>query len=277
MQIYKNPRRIKVDLHHFNSTKKEKRMLSKQLLKLIRSLEQKKYRKESRLFVAEGRKTVGDLLSSGLRCDTVLATREWLAENKLETKATIIEVTDEELRRASFLRAPQGILALFHQREDTLDPAVATRELCLALDDVQDPGNLGTIVRIADWFGIEHIFCSTGTADIYNPKTIQATMGAIGRIKLHYTNLPQLLASLKEQTPIYGTFLDGENMYEKDIQSRGIILMGNEGNGIGCECAASVTERLFIPNYPANRETSESLNVSMATAIICAEARRRMI
>lgn len=264
-------------MHHFNSIKKEKRMLSKQLLKLIRSLEQKKYRKESNLFVAEGRKTVADLLASGLRCEKILATREWLDTYKLETKAAIIEVSDDELRRASFLRAPQGILALFEQRNEPLDPAVATKELCLALDEVQDPGNLGTIVRIADWFGIEHIFCSMGTADIYNPKTVQATMGAMGRVRLHYTNLPQLLASLKGQTPIYGTFLDGENMYEKEILSRGIIIMGNEGNGIGPECAASVTERLFIPNYPAGRPTSESLNVSMATAIICAEARRRMM
>lgn len=250
-------------------------MLSKQLLKLIRSLEQKKYRKESGLFVAEGGKTVCDLIAAGVACEKVLATSEWLKSHNLDTKAQIIEVTNDELQRASFLRAPQGILALFKQFDNVADTEIATRELCLALDDVQDPGNLGTIVRIADWFGIEHIFCSLGTADIYNPKTIQATMGAIGRVKVHYTNLPQLLTSLQGKAPVYGTFLDGENMYEKEIKNCGIIVMGNEGNGIGVECAKEITERLFIPNYPVGRETSESLNVSMATAIICAEFRRR--
>lgn len=252
-------------------------MLSKQLLKLIHSLEQKKYRKESGLFVAEGGKTVGDLLTAGVRCDKILATKEWLSTHKLKTNATIIEVSDDELKRASFLRAPQGVLALFAQQSEAVDSTIATRQLCLALDDIQDPGNLGTIIRIADWFGIEHIFCSNETADVYNPKTVQATMGAIGRVKLHYTNLPQLLASLKDSTPIYGTFLDGENMYEKEIENRGIIVMGNEGNGIGQECAKEINERLFIPNYPAGRDTSESLNVSMATAIICAEFRRRAV
>lgn len=250
-------------------------MLSKQLQKLIRSLEQKKYRKESKLFVAEGGKTVCDLIAAGVPCEKILATKEWLMSHPLDTKAQVIEVTSDELSRVSFLRAPQGILGLFKQCDDTIDPTIATKELCLALDDVQDPGNLGTIIRIADWFGIEHIFCSIGTADIYNPKTVQATMGAIGRVKVHYTNLPHLLATLKEQTPIYGTFLDGENMYDKEIQNRGIIVMGNEGNGIGSDCAKEITEHLFIPNYPIGRETSESLNVSMATAIICAEFRRR--
>lgn len=271
MQIYENPRRNKVDLQHFNRIT----MLSKQVLKLIRSLEQKKYRKESGLFVAEGGKTVCDLIAAGVPCEKIVATKEWLVSHTLETKAPVIEVTADELGRASFLRAPQGILGLFKQCNEVVDPTIATRELCLALDDVQDPGNLGTIVRIADWFGIEHIFCSLGTADIYNPKTIQATMGAIGRVKVHYTNLPQLLASLKEQTAIYGTFLDGENMYEKEIKNCGIIVMGNEGNGISTDCAKEITERLFIPNYPIGRETSESLNVSTATAIICAEFRRR--
>jgi len=146
----------------------------------------------------------------------------------------------------------------------------------LALDDIQDPGNLGTIIRLADWFGIEHIFCSQGTVDVYNPKTIQATMGALARVKLHYCHLPSLIASLGE-VPIYGTFLDGDNMYEKKLSSHGLIIMGNEGNGVSAEVAKLVNERLYIPNYPPQRETSESLNVAMATGIICAEFRRRTI
>jgi TrmH family RNA methyltransferase len=167
------------------------------------------------------------------------------------------------------------VLGIFEQRKEEITLEIATQKLCLALDDIQDPGNLGTIVRIADWFGIEHIFCSQGTADIYNPKAVQATMGAIGRIHLHYTSLPQFLESIKGKAPIYGTFLDGENIYGKELSSNGIIVMGNEGNGIGAECAQHINNRLFIPSYPTDRPTSESLNVSTATAIICSEFRRR--
>ncbi len=250
-------------------------MISKSLLKLIRSLELKKFRKENGLFVAEGGKTVTDILHSDLKCEKIIATYEWLRENKINSDAEIIEVNNEELQRASFLRTPQGVIGLFRMREEATDDTIPERELCLALDDIQDPGNLGTIIRIADWFGIEHIYCSTGTADVYNPKTVQATMGAIGRVKVHYTPLAGFLELQKSKTKIYGTFLDGDNIYEREIENRGIIVMGNEGNGIGEECARSIGERLFIPNYPPQRKTSESLNVSTATAIICAEFRRR--
>ena len=251
-------------------------MLSKNTLKLITSLEQKKYRKESGLFVAEGGKTVNDLIDCGLVAEKVIATREWLDTHKLHGSHNVIEVTEEELRRASFLRAPQGVLALFRQPSHPLDHKAPAKRLCLALDNVQDPGNLGTIVRLADWFGIEEVYCSTGSADIYNPKCIQATMGAVGRVKVFYTELPEFLSKIKENAPVYGTFLDGEDLYDKQLGTNGIILMGNEGNGISKECAQHVNERLFIPNYPAGRETSESLNVSTATAIICGEFRRRM-
>lgn len=252
-------------------------MISKSLLKQIRSLELKKFRKESGLFVAEGSKTVMDILNSDIVCDKIIATEAWLASHSIKQNIPAIAVNEEELQRASFLRAPQGVIGIFRQRENRADCTVAQKQLCLALDDVQDPGNLGTIVRIADWFGIEHIFCSRNSADIYNPKTVQATMGAVCRVKVHYTDLPEFLKSLNGDTPVYGTFLDGENIYEKELTNHGVIVMGNEGNGIGLECEKSIGERLFIPNYPAQRETSESLNVSMATAIICAEFRRRAI
>ena len=157
-----------------------------------------------------------------------------------------------------------------------MEPEVISPSLCLALDDVQDPGNLGTIIRVADWFGIEHIFCSQGTVDVYNPKTIQATMGALARVKLHYCNLPSLIASLKD-VPVYGTFLDGKDMYGETLSANGLIVMGNEGNGIGQEVASLINRKLYIPNYPPQRETTESLNVAMATGIICAEFRRRAI
>lgn len=250
-------------------------MLSKALLKLIKSLELKKNRKESGLFVAEGGKTVTDLLA--LKFDTykIIATGEWLATHRPECDVEIIEVTAEEMKRASFQRTPQGILAIFRQPSHIMDPEMPTRELCLALDNVQDPGNLGTIIRIADWFGIENIYCSHGCADAYNPKVIQATMGAIGRVKIHYTDLPAMIGSIKEKAPVFGTFLDGENIYDTELPGYGLVIMGNEGNGIGEECRRLIDKRILIPNYPAGRSTSESLNVSVATAIICSEFRRR--
>jgi TrmH family RNA methyltransferase len=186
------------------------------------------------------------------------------------------EVTEEELKRVSFQETPQQVLAVFKQPVYEVDVnVVAKKNLCLVLDDVQNPGNLGTIVRLADWFGIEHIFCSKGCADIYNPKTVQATMGGIARVQVHYVDLPEMLKGLEVGIPVYGTFLDGENMYQKTMENRGLIVMGNEGKGVSKEVEAFVSERLYIPNYPAGRETSESLNVAIATAIVCAEFRRR--
>ena len=249
-------------------------MLSKNKIKYIRSLELKKNRKEEQVFVAEGHKLVGDLLGH-FPCRLLVATRTWLDRNPNVRAEEIIEVTPDELTRASLQKTPQEVLAVFDQPVYEMDASVVSKELCLALDDVQDPGNLGTIIRLADWFGIEHIFCSQGTVDVYNPKTIQATMGALARVKLHYCHLPSLIASLGD-TPVYGTFLDGENMYGKELSSHGLIVMGNEGNGISDEVGKLVNERLYIPNYPPQRETSESLNVAIATSVICAEFRRRI-
>lgn len=250
-------------------------MISKSLLKLINSLEQRKFRKETGLFVAEGGKTVQDLLDLGLACTNIIATEEWLKSHKINTTVTITVVSEDEMKKASFLRTPQGILALFKQQIHEADLTALEHELCLGLDNIQDPGNMGTIIRIADWFGIKNIYCSNGTVDIYNPKTVQATMGAIGRVKVHYTDLPQLITSLNNRAPVYGTFLDGENIYSRPLSDKGLIIMGNEGNGISSECEKHIKERLLIPNYPAGCKTSESLNVSVATAIICSEFRRR--
>ncbi len=256
-------------------------MISKNRLKYVRSLEMKKYRKAEGVFVAEGHKLVGDLLDV-FECKYLAATSEWLSANaawvdrQRRSGVEVDEVTDEELKRASFQETPQQVLAVFKQLTYEVDVnEVARKQLCLVLDDVQNPGNLGTIVRLADWFGIEHIFCSKGCADIYNPKTVQATMGGIARVQVHEADLPELLSGLDKDIPVYGTFLDGENMYGKELENRGLIVMGNEGKGVSKEVAAFVTERLYIPNYPEGRETSESLNVAIATAIVCAEFRRR--
>ena len=256
-------------------------MISKNKIKLIRSLEQKKFRKEWQLFVAEGHKLVDDLLPA-FDCAFLAARKEWLDTRReaVETLARkgceIQEVSAEELQKASLQKNPQDVLAVFRQRPAGGAPEHLLKEqLCLGLDGVQDPGNLGTIIRIADWFGIEHIVCSPDTADVFSPKTVQATMGAQAHVKVHYTELEDYLkAQAARQIPLFGTFLDGENMYTKELSANGIIVMGNEGNGIRPQIEKLINQKLYIPSFPPERETSESLNVAIATAVICAEFRR---
>lgn len=247
--------------------------LSKNRIKYIRSLELKKKRKEENVFVAEGPKLIEDIIHA-FPCRYLFATDEWLNQNTDAQATEIIGVTSEELSKISLLKHPQQVLGVFEQPEYTIDYSVVGDSLCLALDDIQDPGNLGTIIRLADWFGIEHLFCSPNTADVYNPKTVQATMGAIARVRVHYVSLPQLIHSMTNY-PVYGTFLDGENIYNESLTTRGLIVMGNEGNGISPDIAKLINKRLYIPNYPNERETSESLNVAIATAIVCSEFRRQ--
>ena len=249
-------------------------MLSKNKIKYIRSLEQKKYRKEENAFLAEGSKLVGDL-NGHFHCKLAAGTAQWIEEHPEFKADEIIEVTRDELSRASLLKNPKDVLAVYEIPVYTLPKDVARTTLCLALDDVQDPGNLGTIIRIADWFGIKHIFCSHGTVDAFNPKTVQATMGALARIQLHYCDLGELIDFLGD-VPVFGTFLDGTDMYQEDLAEQGLIVMGNEGNGISDDIARRINRKILIPNYPAGCETSESLNVAVATAIVCSEFRRRM-
>jgi TrmH family RNA methyltransferase len=249
-------------------------MLSKNRIKYIHSLELKKNRKNENVFLAEGHKLIADLLPC-IKCRFLVATPEWISRQASIPTTDIIEVSEEELTRASLLKTPQEVLGVFEQPNYQIDYSLIDRSLSLALDDIQDPGNLGTIIRLADWFGIENIFCSPNTVDAYSPKTVQATMGAISRVKIYYHNLSELISSLGKSTPIYGTFLDGENFYEKKLSNNGLIVMGNEGNGISKEVATLINQRLYIPNYPANRETSESLNVAIATAVVCSEFRRQ--
>lgn len=250
-------------------------MLSKARIKQIHSLEQKKYRRQEGLFVAEGHKLVGELLVAGHTPTYLCHTEQWNSSTPISCPTDIISET--ELKCASLLQHPQQVLALFPLPHWELPTTETCRtKLVLALDGVQDPGNLGTICRLADWFGIEDIICSTETADIFNPKAIQATMGAIARVRIHYTNLTEFLTEVASQdTRIYGTFLDGKNIYERTLTPHGIIVMGNEGKGISSDIESLVTDKLFIPNFPQDRPTTESLNVAVATAITCAEFRRR--
>ena len=251
-------------------------MLSKNDIKIIKSLELKKFRTEKGLFVAEGHKTVGVFLGR-FECILLVATQDWPDSRKSIPAQRIETVTADELKRASLLQNPQNVLAVFRIPANDISLSdAAAGNLVLALDDIQDPGNLGTIVRIADWFGIKDIFCSKGTADIYNPKAVQATMGALARVNVHYTDLKQSLDSLSAKVPVYGTFLEGEIIYDTTLSANGVIIMGNEGNGISNEIKQAVTRKLYIPNWPQGAPTSESLNVAIATAVVCSEFRRRL-
>lgn len=244
-------------------------MISKNQMKFIRQLEQKKHRQREGLFVAEGTKVVGDLLAR-FRPRMLFATAAWIDAAGTDWEAT--EVTPDELRRISFQQHPQQVLGIFPlpaAAERAIDP----QALSLALDGVQDPGNLGTIIRIADWFGITDIFCSTDTADAYNPKVIQATMGSISRVNITYTDLPAMLDLLPDDFPVYGTFLDGEDIYRQPLSAGGLIIMGNEGKGISEAVSARVNRRLLIPSFRQG-DTADSLNVAIATAITCSEFRR---
>ena len=249
-------------------------MITKARIKLIKSLEQRKQRNLQHLFIAEGPKLVGELLAT-MQPYYIAALPEWWDRNRNLVTSTCEcdTITPEELQKASLLRTPQQVIALFPIPEHKFNPDIAQHELCLALDGVQDPGNMGTILRIADWFGIHNVVCSKETADVYNPKAVQATMGALARVKVHYTNLTELLSLCN--APIYGTLLDGDNIYEQELGNNGFIVMGNEGNGLTQEIRNLVTQKLLIPNYPIGTQTTESLNVAIATSIVCSEFRRR--
>ncbi|MBF1568291.1 MAG: RNA methyltransferase [Prevotella shahii] len=251
--------------------------ISKAKIKYIRSLEAKKHRDAEGVFVAEGPKVVGDLLAI-MPAKLLVATSQWQAPEHLAATTELINVSEDELQKISFLRAPQQVMAVFpkpNQQESGLDTLVATNELTLMLDGIQDPGNLGTIIRLADWFGIRHVVCSNDTADVFNPKVIQATMGSIARVKVTYTPLEPLLDTLPASLPVYGTLLDGTNIYQQDLSSNGIIVMGNEGKGLSPAVRQRVSHKLLIPRFVDTVQGAESLNVAIATAIVCAEFRRQ--
>ena len=249
-------------------------MISRTRIKWIKSLEMRKYRLQEKAFVAEGPKLVGELLPYSTPL-YIAATKDWLDANRhlLRAVKEVDEVSQTELERASLLRTPQSVLAVMPIPERRLDISSLQKKLVIALDSVQDPGNLGTILRIADWFGIHEVLCSEGTADVYNPKCVQSSMGALARVKVFYCNLPEVLGQV--EMPVFGTFLDGTDIYKEELSGEGIIVMGNEGNGISQPVAKLVNRRLYVPNYPKGSLTTESLNVAVATGIVCAEFRRR--
>ena len=227
-------------------------------IKYIKSLSQKKFRDEYGVFAVEGEKLVQEALKSGFEVEKVFRKEE---------------IGEAAMARISALSSPSPVLALVRIPESRME---APRDgLYLALDGIRDPGNLGTILRVADWFGIDAVYASEDTVELYNPKVVQATMGAVFRVKFFVCDIPSLCSSYPG--PVYGTFLDGENMYGKELSSKGIIVIGNEANGISAATAACVSERLYIPPFPVDDPGSESLNAAVATAITVAEFRRRAL
>jgi TrmH family RNA methyltransferase len=241
-------------------------------IKKIKSLQQKKFRDETGLFIVEGEKMVDEARQSRFHIENVYH-RDMIGE--------------EAMKRISALASPSPVLAVVRKPSDiivedlsSLMNHLSKGGLYLGLDTIRDPGNLGTILRIADWFGIDAVFATRDTVDVFNPKVVQATMGAVFRVKMHYVDLPALFKNvLALEGKVYGTFLDGKNIYERNLDSGksspAVIVIGNEANGISDEVAALVSDRLYIPPYPQDSPGSESLNAAIATAITVAEFRRR--
>lgn len=249
--------------------------LSKNKIKYFKSLKEKKFRNQYNCFVAEGEKIVFDLMGT-CKCQLIAALPDIISLHDELTAEEIIVASEGELKRATSFKSPPSVIAVFYQPEFNEKELDLYNNLSLVLDGVQDPGNVGTIVRIADWFGIKNIFCSYDCADIFNPKTIQATMGSIARVRVIYTDIIELIQK-NNNLPVYGTFLDGKSIYNESLSSNGFIVMGSEGKGISSEIELLISDRLFIPNYPIDIKSSESLNVAVATAITCSEFRRRKL
>lgn len=247
--------------------------LSKNKIKYIQSLKEKKFRIKHKNFIAEGEKLVLDLLET-CKCKFIFALPSFLSIHADITADEIIEVSEKELKKITSLKTAPDIIAIFYKPEYNLNEIDLENNLSLVLDGVQDPGNVGTIIRIADWFGIEYVFCNENTADAFNPKTVQATMGAIARVKVIYTDINELLLKYKH-LPAFGTFLDGKNIYNEKLSNNGFIVLGSEGKGINPDVQNLITNRIYIPSYPNSNNTSESLNVAVAAAITCSEFRRR--
>ncbi|MGV9003413.1 TrmH family RNA methyltransferase [Flavobacterium sp.] len=240
-------------------------MVSKNQIKLINSLQQKKYRIEHQLFIAEGVKVIQELLQSKIVLEQLFATEESFSSFECSSKTAI---SQQEMKKISVLSTPSSCLALFKIPKQNKPE---TSGLIVALDAIRDPGNLGTIVRLCDWFGCTQIICATETVDLYNPKVVQATMGSIARVIVNYVDLKDYLN--ESSLPVFGTFMDGKNIYKEKLPNEGIIVFGNEANGISAEIEKIIKNRIAIPQFGTIHGT-ESLNVATATAIVLSEFSR---
>lgn len=254
-------------------------MLSKHVTKIVQNLEKKKFREKYNIFKIEGEKLVGELLASGLKINTIIACPEWIERNRERLKQINVQEADEkEMRMVSNFQSLPEVAALAEIPEYTYDEKFVRDSLSLVLNGIQDPGNLGTILRLADWFGIRTIFCDSDCAGVYNPKCVQASMGAIFRVKVFYTDLTSLIKEYKSETfHCYGTFLAGNDIYRTQLDAKGFIVMGNEGKGISPEIEQLVDLRLTIPSFAGNPDSTESLNVGVAAGIMLSEFKRRTI
>jgi TrmH family RNA methyltransferase len=253
-------------------------MLSSANIKLINSLALKKYRDRHKLFIIEGDKLVNEFLASNRTINLLLARSGWIDKTDgrlLSAAGEIITVSENELRKASRLKTPHNTLALVGIEDSVPEVSSLSGKLSIALDNIRDPGNMGTIIRIAAWFGIENIICSSGTVDVYNPKTIQASMGALIHVNVSYSELPGFIHSLSESgTPVYATALDGEPVYNISLPAGGLLLFGNESRGLSEEVMSCATKKITIPPHNKPLPGIDSLNVAMTAAIICSEFRR---
>lgn len=250
-------------------------IITNNIRKTTASLSDVKYRRKLGLFKAEGTKCVTDTINY-FDLHSLFATESWLNTHSINIPNNKIYIVNHaDLKEMSAMVTVPDVIAVYHIPEVKFRPETLTKQLVIALDDIQDPGNLGTIIRSADWFGIHNILCSKGCVDVYNPKTIQATMGAISRVNLYYGDLFQMIQSINPNN-IYGTFLSGISIYDTELSTEGVIIMGNEGKGISDSIAALVNKKIFIPSYPIGSPTGESLNVATATAITIAEFRRKI-
>jgi TrmH family RNA methyltransferase len=256
-------------------------MLSKNKIKLIKSLSQKKYRLIEKLFLAEGNKLVTEILNSDFKVELLLSTTDFSDSfgSTLTNVKEVISVMPDDIKKASLLKTPQQVLALCEIPRNNFSFDNLSDDLVLCLDNIQDPGNMGTILRIADWFGIHNICTSKNSVDVYNPKVIQASMGAILRVKVFYLDLEELIKKAnRAKLPTFGAFLSGKNIYSEKLPEKGLIVLGNEGQGISTGLESLIQNKIHIPEYNviAGRG-SESLNVSVATSIICSEFRREKL
>ena len=240
-------------------------MVSKNQIKLITSLQQKKYRFAHQLFFAEGIKVIQELVESNFELVHLYTTQNDFEQVSTDKRTLIAE---SDLKKITALATPNSCLAVF---KIPAEKKIGESGLILALDSIRDPGNLGTILRLCDWFGIDQLICSKETVDIYNPKVVQATMGSIARVNVNYVDLENVVSQTK--LPVFGTFMDGNNIYKTNLPQEGIIIMGNEANGISPELEKLIKNRLTIPRFGTLQKT-ESLNVATATAIILSEFRR---
>ena len=256
-------------------------MLSKNRIKFINSLKKKKFREKHRQFIIEGDKMVREFINSNYVINQIISTEKWLEliPSNLEMPSEKVEfVKPSELKKLSAFKTPANVLAIVHFQDYQLLFEEITENITIILDSINDPGNMGTIIRSASWFGINNIICSPDCVDIYNPKVLQATMGALCSVHVFYEELVPLLKKYSDETdfPIYGTFPAGNSIYELELSSKGFIILGNESRGISEKYLAFINQKLSIPSFPSCKNRAESLNVSTATAIILSEFRRRI-